>query len=294
MGFIRFVISCFIVILNTAVASLVIILMALIKWLIPIKPIQKTMTFIANRSMWVWATLNHFTLNVINPVKWEIEGGENLTQKGWYLVICNHQSWADIVILCSVLRNRIPMPKFFLKYELLFVPFVGLGCWALDMPFMRRYSKDYLAKNPEKKGQDLATTRRSCEKFQHTPTTVVNYVEGTRHSYEKAKTRRSPYQHLLSPNAGGIAYTLAAMGEQFEYVVDMTLAYPENIETPFKDMLMGKLTKIVVKIEMIPMSEVPKGDYFNDNTFKREFQSWLSGRWKEKDSYLDKLYSQSN
>lgn len=287
-------ISCFIVILNTAVASLVIILMALIKWLIPIKPIQKTMTFIANRSMWVWATLNHFTLNVINPVKWEIEGGENLTQKGWYLVICNHQSWADIVILCSVLRNRIPMPKFFLKYELLFVPFVGLGCWALDMPFMRRYSKDYLAKNPEKKGQDLATTRRSCEKFQHTPTTVVNYVEGTRHSYEKAKTRRSPYQHLLSPNAGGIAYTLAAMGEQFEYVVDMTLAYPENIETPFKDMLMGKLTKIVVKIEMIPMSEVPKGDYFNDNTFKREFQSWLSGRWKEKDSYLDKLYSQSN
>ncbi|WP_417884199.1 acyltransferase [Vibrio rumoiensis] len=287
---IRFLISCVIVIINTALASLGIFLMALVKWVIPISALQRAMTYGANRVMWLWASINNVTLNIINPVEWQIEGGEALTQQGWYLVICNHQSWADIVVLCSVLRNRIPMPKFFLKYELLYVPFVGLACWALDMPFMRRYSKEYLAKHPDKKGQDLQTTRRSCAKFQHTPTTVVNYVEGTRHSYDKAKHRRSPYQHLLSPKSGGIAYTLAAMGEQFEYVVDVTLAYPDNIEMPFRDMLTGKLTKIVVKIDMIPMSQVPQGDYFNQPSFKREFQAWLSGRWKEKDQYLDHLY----
>ncbi len=289
---IRFIISCFIVIMNTAIVSLGICLTAVVKCLLPLSSVKRAMTFVANRMMWIWATINNATLNVINPVEWQIEGGEQLTQKGWYLVICNHQSWADIVVLCSVLRHRIPMPKFFLKYELLFVPFVGMGCWALDMPFMRRYSKEYLAKHPEKKGQDLQTTRRSCEKFQYTPTTVVNYVEGTRHSYDKAANRRSPYQHLLSPKSGGIAYTLAAMGEQFEYVVDVTLAYPENIQTPFRDMLTGKLTKIVVKIDVVPMSQVPQGDYFNQPAFKREFQSWLSGRWKDKDAYLDELYQQ--
>ena len=276
--------------MNTALASLGIFLMAVIKWIIPLATVQRAMTSAANRVMWLWASINHATLTIINPLEWQIEGGEALTQQGWYLVICNHQSWADIVVLCSVLRNRIPMPKFFLKYELLYVPFVGLACWALDMPFMRRYSKEYLAKHPEKKGQDLQTTRRSCAKFQHTPTTVVNYVEGTRHCYDKAKNRRSPYQHLLSPKSGGIAYTLAAMGEQFEYVVDVTLAYPDNIETPFRDMLTGKLTRIVIKIEMIPMAQVPQGDYFNQPSFKREFQTWLSGRWKIKDQYLDNLY----
>lgn len=287
-----FIASSLLVIVNTAVISVGICLIAIIKWLIPIAGLQQRMTALANGLMWLWSTVNHGILNTINPVQWHIEGGEQLTKQGWYLVMSNHQSWADIVVLCSVLRNRIPMPKFFLKHELLYVPFLGMGCWALDMPFMRRYSKDYLAKHPQKKGQDLRTTRRSCEKFQHSATTIVNFVEGTRHRYDKAQTRHSPYQHLLSPKAGGMAYTLAAMGEQFEYVVDITLAYPDNRETPFRDMLSGKLKKVVVNIEVIPMTDVPQGDYFNQATFKRQFQAWLSGRWQSKDTYLEALYQQ--
>lgn len=84
------------------------------------------------------------------------------------------------MVLCCVFKDRIPMPKFFLKQQLLYVPFIGMACWALDMPFMRRYSREYLLRHPHKRGQDLATTRRSCEKFRAVPTTVVNYVEGTR------------------------------------------------------------------------------------------------------------------
>ena len=205
-------------------------------------------------------------------------------------MISNHLSWTDIVVLCSVFKDRIPMPKFFLKQQLLYVPFVGMACWALDMPFMRRYSREYLIRYPEKRGQDLATTRRSCEKFRHLPTTVVNYVEGTRYTPEKQKKSSAPYQHLLSPKSGGIAYTLAAMGEQFDHIIDVTLAYPDNVDTPFKDMLMGKMKRIEVRIRLIPMTDEVKGDYFNDKPYKRQFQQWLGDIWRDKDEVLKNIY----
>lgn len=205
-------------------------------------------------------------------------------------MISNHLSWTDIVVLCSVFKDRIPMPKFFLKQQLLYVPFVGMACWALDMPFMRRYTREYLLRHPEKRGQDLETTRRSCSKFKYNPTTVVNYVEGTRFTPEKCRQTRSPYQHLLQPKTGGIAYTLAAMGEQFENIIDVTLAYPDNLEKPFRDMLMGRMKRIVVKVNILPMNEQVTGDYFNDKQYKRQFNQWLNTVWEEKDATLKTIH----
>ena len=31
------------------------------------------------------------------------------------------------------------MPRFFMKFELLYVPIIGLAAWGLDYPIMRRY-----------------------------------------------------------------------------------------------------------------------------------------------------------
>lgn len=137
------------------------------------------------------------------------------------------------MVLCCVFKDRIPMPKFFLKQQLLYVPFIGMACWALDMPFMRRYSREYLLRHPHKRGQDLATTRRSCEKFRAVPTTVVNYVEGTRFNTQKQQRSGVGYQHVLQPKTGGIAYTLAAMGEQFEHIIDVTLAIRITVNSRF-------------------------------------------------------------
>lgn len=103
----------------------------------------------------------------LNPhLQWEVHGLEGLSKKNWYLLICNHRSWADIVVLCVLFRKHIPMNKYFLKQQLAWVPFLGLACWALDMPFMKRYSRAYLLRHPERRGKDVETTRRSCEKFQ--------------------------------------------------------------------------------------------------------------------------------
>lgn len=290
LPFLVFIFNIFIVTLNSVVCSVAICVIALFKVLLP-NPKQKAKaTSVANQVMWLWATINAKVLAITNRVEWDIEGGEQLKKDGWYLLISNHLSWTDIVVLCCVFKDRIPMPKFFLKQQLMYIPFLGMACWALDMPFMRRYSREYLIRHPEKRGQDLLTTRRSCEKFKYTPTTVVNYVEGTRFTSEKQRSSKVGYQHLLPPKTGGIAYTLAAMGDQFENIIDVTLAYPENTEKPFKDMLMGRMTKIVVRTKVLPVNEHVRGDYFNDKPFKRQFQQWLTSIWQDKDVLLQKIY----
>ncbi len=244
--------------------------------------------------MWLWATINFHLINFSSNVEWDIQGGDSLNKDGWYLLIANHMSWTDIVVIFSVFRNRIPMAKFFLKRELLFVPFLGMACWAVDMPFMKRYSRQYLIKNPHKRGHDLATTRRSCARFCHTPTTVVNFVEGTRFNLDKKGKIKSPYQHLLPPKTGGIGYTLNAMGEQFDALIDVTLAYPDNRSSAFQDLLSGKMKKIVVSIDTLPVNDALLGDYFNDKQFKREFHLWLNQLWQQKDHKLQTIYNEKH
>lgn len=290
MSYLLLIINALLVIVNTAISSLIICAIAVIKVLLPTLKLKARATQMADKAMWMWATVNAGLLAVSNPVQWDIEGGEDLKKDGWYLLISNHLSWTDIVVLCSVFKDRIPMPKFFLKHQLLYVPFVGMGCWALDMPFMRRYSREYLLRHPEKRGQDLQTTRRSCEKFKFHPTTVVNYVEGTRFDTRKQQAVRSSYQHLLPPKSGGMAYTLAAMGEQFENIIDVTLAYPDNLEKPFRDMLMGRMKRVVVRVRVLPVDENVSGDYFNDKPYKRQFQQWLGDVWQDKDEMLKEIY----
>jgi len=290
-GYLKLILSVLFVMVNSAVCSTLICILAIVKFVLPVAAAKKIITLAANRVMWLWATLNSAFLSIFNKIEWDIEGGENLNPKGWYLMISNHLSWTDIVILCCVFKDRVPMPKFFLKQQLLYVPFVGMACWALDMPFMKRYSREYLIRNPHLKGKDLQTTRRSCEKFKHIPTTVVNYVEGTRFTAEKKAAGKGKLNNLLPPKSGGIAYTLAAMGEQFDSIIDVTLAYPDNREQPFKDMLMGRMKRVVVRVKVLPVDEQVTGDYFNDKPYKRAFQSWLTDVWQEKDKLLDDIYN---
>jgi len=266
---------------------------AIAKWVIPIAASQQFFTNTANQSMWCWATINKFLLTLFNNVEWQVIGNESLNKESWYLLMSNHISWTDIVVLSSLFKDSIPMTKFFVKKQLLYIPFVGLACWALDMPFMRRYSSQYLLKHPEKRIADMKSTRKACEKFQQVPTTIVNYVEGSRVTPLKQQQTDSPYQYLLKPKAGGLAYTLAAMGEQFDCILDVTLAYPKNRETPFKDLLMGKMKKIVVQVNIIEITAEVRGDYFNDSIYKQQFQQWLSKIWQQKDQQLDAIYKET-
>ena len=273
-------------ILVTIICSVPIIVAGLIKLLVPIPAVWRSISVFCNFMMYCWCEGLALLLHLNPWLKWDVEGLEGLNKKNWYLLISNHHSWADIVVLCVLFRKHIPMNKYFLKQQLAWVPFIGLACWALDMPFMRRYSRSYLIRHPERRGKGVETTRRSCEKFRAHPTTIVNFVEGSRFTEAKKHETRSPYDNLLPPKAAGIAMALNVLGSQFDKLLNVTLCYPENNTKPFYDMLSGRLTRIVVRINLVPVGEELHGDYVNDKNFKRGFQRWLNGLWEEKDRQL--------
>ena len=276
-------------ILVTIICSVPIIVAGLIKLLVPIPAVWRSISVFCNFMMYCWCEGLALLLHLNPWLKWDVQGLEGLNKKNWYLLISNHHSWADIVVLCVLFRKHIPMNKYFLKQQLAWVPFIGLACWALDMPFMRRYSRSYLIRHPERRGKDVETTRRSCEKFRAHPTTIVNFVEGSRFTEEKKRETRSPYHNLLPPKAAGIAMALNVLGSQFDKLLNVTLCYPDNHTRPFYDMLSGRLTRIVVRINLVPIGEELHGDYVNDKNFKRRFQLWLNTLWKEKDEQIENI-----
>ncbi|EGN76121.1 1-acyl-sn-glycerol-3-phosphate acyltransferase [Idiomarina sp. A28L] len=277
--------------LATTVIGITIILLGIIKFILPIPAIQRFVSRIANAAFRGWAYSVSAMFRISYPVKWYIEGDIPDDRDGWFMILCNHQSWVDIVALMHLSRKNLPMPRFFLKHQLLWVPVIGMGCWVLDMPFMKRYSKEQIAKNPELKGKDIETTREKCEKFRHIPTTVINFCEGTRFTPIKHKQKGSPYKHLLTPKAGGTSFTLQAMGNQFQEILDITLVYPDRQtdKSIVLDLLAGRLQSVYVYIDRIPVTDDLRGDYFNDPEFRDHFQGWLNSRWELKDKRIEEV-----
>ena len=270
---------------NTLVLFGPLMLVAFLKLIVPFGPWRKFWGMIANGIAVTWISINNFNLGLTQRIKWDVSGLENLSLNEWYLVISNHQTWVDIVVLQRVFNRRIPFLKFFLKKELIWVPFLGVAWWALDYPFMKRYSPSFIAKNPHLKGKDMEITRRACRKFKGIPVSVMNFVEGTRFTPEKHDRQQSPYRRLLRPKAGGVGFVLSAMGEQLSGILNVTIVYPGG-DTSFWSFLCGRIREIRVTVKKIPVTPDLLGDYLEDPDYQARFQKWLNGIWAEKDRLL--------
>lgn len=277
------ILSLLLYILNTLFWFMPLMLLAVLK-LLPISRWQAWMSYLVDAIAVAWISVNNLTTRIFTSIKWRISGLETLSRKDWYLIVANHQSWADILILQNIFNRKIPFIKFFLKKELLYVPFMGLCWWALDFPFMKRYSKQLLKKRPELKGKDIETTRKACEKFRYKPVSIMNFVEGTRFTQVKHDKQQSPFQYLLKPKAGGTAFVLGTMGEQLHKLLDVTIHYPQGIPS-FWDYISGKVHAITVNIKVLPISKELIGDY-NDQAYRERFQQWINQLWIEKDQQL--------
>ena len=228
----------------------------------------------------------------MNNIEWDVEGLESLSRNDWYLVTSNHQSWADILVVQKVLHRRTPMLKFFLKQQLIWVPVIGVAWWALDFPFMKRYTAEQIKKNPSLKGKDLETTRRACEKFKYTPVAVFNFFEGTRFTPQKHDAQQSPYRYLLKPKAGGAGFVLGAMGEQLHTLLNITIHYPDA-EHGFWALLSGRIRRVVVRIEALTIpEELRNRDYLQDEAYRLQVQQWVTELWQNKDALLAELHRQ--
>ncbi|HSG88595.1 MAG TPA: acyltransferase [Pseudomonadales bacterium] len=236
-----------------------------------------------------WVSCNRVMFGALLPTRIEVRGDQDLHRDEWYLVTSNHQSWTDIVVLQAALRHRVPPLKFFTKQQLLWLPFLGQAMWALDFPFMRRYSTEYLAKHPEMRGRDLETTREKCERFRPTPTSILIFIEGTRNNAVKHAAQGSPYRNLLRPRAGGVGFVLGAMGDQLNAVVDVTLVYPGGVPS-FWDFLCGRVERVIVDIALSPLDRsLTGGDYIRDDAYRLLIQEWVTRCWELKDERIDAL-----
>lgn len=273
--------------LNTLACFVPIVPLALLKLVVPTPGVRRLVDPWLNGIATGWVSRNSGWIARLQPAIWDIETHGDLRLDDWYAVNCNHQSWVDIFVLQLALNKRVPLLKFFLKQQLLYVPVIGLAWWALDFPFMKRYSKAKLRKNPALGRKDQETARRACEKFKLVPTSVMVFAEGTRFSPERRQTQSSPYRHLLKPRAGALATTLNAMGTQFRSMIDATIIYPDGVPS-FWDLASGRAGRIVVRIRQIPIPDsFCGGDYAGDKAFRSAFHHWLADQWEAKDREID-------
>jgi len=236
-----------------------------------------------------WIGLNSWMIDHLTDTRIVVEGMPETSIEGNYLVISNHQSWVDIPVLQKLFNRKLPLLRFFLKAQLIWVPLLGLAWWALDFPFMKRYSKQLLARRPELAGRDIEATRRACRKFADIPVSVMNFVEGTRFTPAKHAAQGSPYRHLLKPRAGGVAFVLDAMGDNIDTLVDVTISYC-GPAPGLPDLFANKVREISVSVRTLPLSQAPKGgDYTSDPEYRERFQQWINDLWREKDQTLENL-----
>ena len=288
-GWLRIVALLPLVVVNTLVHALPLFAVALAKALLPFAAVRRACNAALTGLAESWIGANSAMMGWFLPTRFDVQAPTGLRADGHYLVLANHQSWVDILVLQKVFNRRIPLLRFFLKRQLFWVPVLGLAWWALDFPFMGRYTHRQVARNPELGRRDMEATRRACMKFRNMPVSIMNFVEGTRFTADKHARQDSPYRHLLKPRSGGVAFVMSAMGEGLQALLDVTIAYPGGRPTMF-DLMAGRVPEVRVLVRERPVpSELAAGDYQHDRPFRARFQQWMNGLWEQKDADMVRL-----
>lgn len=244
-----------------------------------------------------WINSNNALIDNILPKKdWRINLPDDVHPDGKYLLFSNHQSWVDTSVVQYISEDRLPLTRFFTKFELIYIPVVGQAFYFLDFPMMRRHSKEAIAKNPELKGKDIIEAKRACSLLKDKPFTLLNYLEGTRFTQAKHDKQQSPYTHLLKPRAGGLALAINALGADIDGILDMTIVYPDGVPT-YSDLWKGNIKRLGVDVRHIKMPDtlfagIKNGGYENNEDIKAQMFDWLEQAWQQKDERISTMLAE--
>ena len=262
-------------VINTLFWCSFLLTIAVFKLLLPIESWKTLCTkwIIAIGECWIFC--NGLWIKLLHKPEWIVSGFDSLNQSEWYLTMANHQSWADIFVLQGITNRKIPMLKFFMKDVLIWVPVIGLAWWALDMPFLKRYTQEQVKKNPSLRGKDVIEMKKSFGRFARYPVSIFSFAEGTRFTEAKHASQNSPYKKLLRPKSGGIGLTLSTM-PYIKKVLDFTIKYDSNDRT-FWDFLCGRMSKVKIQVKIIDVPEsLVQKNYAEDEKFRGDFPTGQS------------------
>lgn len=286
---ILFVISFCLIAINSLVIGLFVFLVSLVKLILPFIFIKKLIGKICYYLFLLWSHNNYYIIRLCTNTKFKIRSDLTEQIKDSCIIISNHVSWADIILISMIFRSKIPITKFFLKQSLIYIPIIGLACWGVGMPFLRRYSKKQLLKNPKLKDKDIKTTKKACASLVYDKSTLVNFVEGTRYTTQKAKAVGSKYKNLMPPKVASLAIALGQIGKKLECILDTTIVYDTNEKSAFLALLKGKIPTIAVDIKKLEITDNLVGDYINDKEFKQQFTNYIRELWGQKDILIDNI-----
>ena len=285
---IKGVLSFVAVVINTLFWCLFLLTIAIFKLLIPTESWKRLCTKLIINIGECWIYCNGLWIQALHRPRWNVEGFEELDSSNWYLAIANHQSWADIFVLQGITNRKIPMLKFFMKHVLIWVPVIGLAWWALDMPFLKRYTKEEIQKNPELRGKDIKAMEKSFERYSRYPVSIFSFAEGTRFTKEKKDNQSSQFKNLLNPKIGGIGLTLTTM-PYIKLLLDFTIHY-EDERRSFWDFLCGRMSKADVRVRQINIPDNLLGkNYEDDPIFRENLKEWVYDIWSDKEKYLEEV-----
>ena len=267
-------------VLNTVFWFMPILLLGTVRRLSP-APLRRVCGAGLAVSLSGWVACAAAMASALKVVRVQVEFASEsppLRRDAWYLLVCNHQSWADILVLVFAFRGRTPPFKFFTKRALIWLPLIGVALWLLDFPYVRRHGSERLRANPALREQDQRTVSEVCAVIRERPTSVLNFLEGTRFTPAKRQAQDSPYRTLLRPKVGGLMFVRDGLADQLRAVVDTTIHYPGGAPG-FWHFLCGRCPRCVVHTRALPP---PQGD-------RDALRKWVDALWAEKDAHLQSV-----
>lgn len=217
---------------------------------------------------------------------------ESLSSVRSYVMVINHRSHVDILVILATFYDKIPDVKFFLKSSLFWVPFMGQFCYLMNYVFVKRISPRQVRRNPSIIKNQRELIRQQCQQLIKNPVTLAVFAEGTRFSVPDNKTHLSKRNlaHLLSPQPAGVALALEASSPDIKDFIDVTLAYDVGFVSVWL-LLSGQVKTIEIHAELYDVSTAKLvGDYVNDRQYRKRFTEWVRRLWAKKDALLSRVF----
>jgi 1-acyl-sn-glycerol-3-phosphate acyltransferase len=194
------------------------------------------------------------------------------------LVICNHQSMADVPLIFTLAwrKKMLENLKWYVKDIIKYVPGPGWGMKFLNCIFLKR---DWES-DKTKINQTFSNITDNRIKIW-----LISFLEGTRISSKKlelatqfaaTKGLCSP-EHVLLPRTKGFVASISGLRGHITSVVDLTIYYPDGIPTLWQ-VFRRDLLKAFINIERIPIAALP--------TASKDLEKWVFEQYQKKDQLL--------
>lgn len=238
-----------------------------------------------DRMINVWVAGNRWMIRRLNVISIETIFDQQLEieRNQWQIVICNHQSWADVIVLQIALLDNVPPIKFFTKREFIWVPVLGFVLWILKFPYVLRASTGLKRTEASRNQLNAHSMHRARRQFHERPVSILIFCEGTRFNQEKYRAQQSSYRNLLRPKIGGLAFTIEALQSKTSHLLDVTLVY-EGKTPNFWNFLCGKCRRVKVLTRKVLIKEL----------LEPSIRSGIRELWQAKDREIDRLQSEFN